>query len=741
MRKWWLTTVGAMLLVSGCRTPPLESIDQSVADMVVHPFDVAPAPHQKPVLAGPTASGAAPDTASKPANTQPLPGVATPGPSAATQGVSGHAPASENVIQASLTQVKQARSPQQPSRSDASVIRASLTHDDRSTPGVVALPPSKFELTIPKAVPGSETPLVTLPAERSERPGAVARLFPPLPPLPEEPVAMSGPDGRPYTLADFQRLAAANNPALRQAASDVEAAKGVMIQVGLYPNPTIGYETAPNANNTGSTTLGFFVDQVIKTGGKLTIARAAARMNMVVAELALKRARYDLATMIRGDFYTLLVAKETVRVNKGLAHFTDEIFRLQADLLAGGFAASHEPTALRSQSFVVRLGYKQAIANYIYAWKELVADIGLRQLPLSAVEGQVDRLIPYYDYDTVLAHVLHNHTDVLTARANLDGARYTLKLNQVAPTPDVDVRGDIFKEHQVFPLQNYYQLSVGIPFPLWDRNQGGIRAASAALVRAAEGPHAAEVNLTTNLATAYATYKNNLYAMDSYRRNILPDQVRYYRGVFERRRIDPSVAFGDLVQAQQVLVTDVTAYLGILGSLWTSVVGVADYLQTDDLYQLGKPYELPEIPNLDMLHEWACPHPHPAPGTVDALPVGSPVPHAGAPDSVAPPAVPAPAPTADKPANSSAPGGMKHVSNAGEKTRDRDLNLPIVEAPLIATISRRSAREQFERLMGQVESLPGIPTSMTIPPDSRPSGPFTPVAARPESAASVWGGA
>ena len=58
-------------------------------------------------------------------------------------------------------------------------------------------------------------------------------------------------------------------------------------------------------------------------------------------------------------------------------------------------------------------------------------------------------------------------------------------------------------------------------------------------------------------------------------------------------RIDPNAAFGDLVQAQQTLVADVTAYLGILGSLWTSVVGVADFLQTDDLFQLGKPMELP----------------------------------------------------------------------------------------------------------------------------------------------------
>src|SRR6202007_755169 len=99
-------------------------------------------------------------------------------------------------------------------------------------------------------------------------------------------------------------------------------------------------------------------------------------------------------------------------------------------------------------------------------------------------------------------------------------------------------------------------------------------------------------------------YKNNLDALEYYRKFILPDQVRYYRGVFRRRQIDPSAAFGDLVTAQQTLATNVTAYLTILGQLWTSVVQVADLLQTDDLFQLGKPQPLPELPDLEHLPSW-----------------------------------------------------------------------------------------------------------------------------------------
>ena len=748
MSKCLIVMVCVSLLVSGCRTPPLPAIDDYVASVASHPIDVAPNPAAKPEAkasdARPAVGGAVPGAAPKPRDDGPAIDAAPP-PVAATaiQGLPGGLGTQpDTVIQTSLAQVDQERPARKGDRTDDKVVRASMTQVERVDPGLNPQPPGKFELTIPKAVPGSEAPLVTLPADRAERPAAIARLFPALPPLPEEPKPQPGPDGRPYTLADFQRIAAENNPGLRQAASDVEAARGLMIQAGLYPNPNIGYGNNPDNNNTGSGVQGFYAEQLIITGGKLTLAVAGLRMGMIIAELALKQTRYALATTIRGDFYTLLVAKETVRVNRGLAHFTDEIFRLQADLLGGGFAASHEPTALRSQAFVVRLGYRQSIANYIYAWKELVADMGMRQLPLSAVEGQVDRIIPYYDYDEVLAHVLRNHTNILTARANLDQARYGLKLARVTPVPNVDVSGWLFKEHMIQPFQNYFTIQLTVPLAIWDRNQGGIIAADAALIRAQEGPHAAEVTLTTNLATAYATYKNNLFAMDYYRRNILPDQVRYYRGVFERRRIDPNAAFGDLVQAQQTLVADVTAYLGILGSLWTSVVGVADFLQTDDLYQLGKPLALPELPDLETLHAWPCPHPNAGPEQAAVQTAPALGPHAAAPTARAPTVPTASASRTDKPAEPRVSTAMTHVPNPGRPGRDPDQKVPVRKPTVFdQTSSTKASQEQFDKLLGVAEPIVGAPSSGAGPPDAPAAGPITPTQSQRSSATSVVGGA
>jgi cobalt-zinc-cadmium efflux system outer membrane protein len=451
-----------------------------------------------------------------------------------------------------------------------------------------------------------------LPKDAAAKEAEMRRIYPALTPLPEEPKPVSGPDGRPYTLADFQRLAAENSPTLRQAAADVEAAKGNVIAARAYPNPTFAFEQDPNNAALGPGEFGFYIDQVIKTAGKLKLASAAAMMDLANAELALKRARSDLSTNVRSAYYSLVVAQETVRINRALAQFTDEIYRQQADvLLQAGVAAASEPAALRAQAYSARLAYKQSIQTYVYSWKQLVSTVGLRQLPLSEVAGRVDRLFPAYEYDATLARVLRNHTDVLAARNGIEKARYNLKLAQVTPIPDVDVHLTVTKESTLPPFTWVTGVQLAVPVPIWDQNKGPIMAAQAGLVRAMEEPHRVETNLTNSFAAAFTNYKNNIVAVEYYRRYILPDQVRYYRGVYARRNADPNSAFGDLVQAQQTLAADVTAYLGLLNQLWSSVVALADFLQTDDLFQQAQAKELPPLPDLSDLPPWPCPHPAP----------------------------------------------------------------------------------------------------------------------------------
>jgi cobalt-zinc-cadmium efflux system outer membrane protein len=563
-----LIVVSGLLLLSGCIHNVRQCTDKTVCNLAAIPYDPAP-------TAAPQAK-----SDSKPANA----------PEATAKTVSTSTKASEPLAYPAVDTLT------------SSITQTSLQQPAESKP--------RLEPKIPPEVPGSETPLIKpLPREAAARQRALEQLYPELPKLPEAPVAKPGPNEQPYTLALLQQIAAQNSSTLRAAAADVQTARGNVIQARAYPNPTVGWNAQPS--NDGSTTgvQGPFIDQTVKFAGKLKLASAAAEMDLRNAELALKRARSDLSTAVRNAYFGLLVAKETVRVNKGLAQFTDDIYRLHiAGQLGVGAAAAYEPAALRAQAYSTRLAYAQSIQAYNYAWKTLVATIGLRQLPLSEVAGRIDAFIPYYEYDKVLAYALQNHTDVLTARNGLEKARYSLKLAQITPYPDVDFNVSFLKEFAVAPKQFVHTATVGFALPVWDQNQGAIIAAEGTLLHSTEEPHRVETNLTNQLATAYGSYKQNLDGLEYYRHYILPDQVKYYRGVLDRRQIDINAQFGDLVTAQQTLTTNVASYLGILSSLWSSVVSVADLLQTDDLFQVATPKDVPSLPDLDHLLPWPCCH-------------------------------------------------------------------------------------------------------------------------------------
>ncbi|MDB5307969.1 MAG: outer membrane protein [Gemmataceae bacterium] len=557
-----------LIALSGCLYQAREATDHSVRELAARPYDVMPAAMRSSSRPGATGQEKS----------------LTPGPEK-RPGEDGKPTDVHQVDVQATAYMEAVQDPKQPA--------------------------ARFQLTVPEAIPGSEAPLLKLPPDPAAQREVLRKLYTELPPLPEETRPLPGPGGKQYTLADFQRIAAENSPALRQAAADVHAARGTMIQASTYTNPNVVVGVQPSNDNSTAGAFGFQFDQKIIMGGKLRLNTAAARKDLDNAELALKRARSDLATQVRNAYYALLVAKETMRVTRALAGLTDEVYRVQLTLTErGGFGAAYEPAPLRAQAYSARLAYKQSTATYMYAWKQLVATIGLRQLPLSEVAGRIDAAIPYYEYDKVLGQVLRAHTDVLAARNSIDKYRYTLKVNQVSPYyPDIDLQGGFYHDFALSPFGMYHLFSVSAPIPVWDQNRGNILAAESTLARAIEEPHRVEVMLTNNLAMTYTNYKTNLDAVEYYRRYILPDQVRAYRGILERRQVDPGAQFNDLVTAQQTLSTGVTTYLGLLSSLWQGVVSVADLLQTDDLFQTAEVRGLPPLPDLEHLPPLPCCHP------------------------------------------------------------------------------------------------------------------------------------
>jgi cobalt-zinc-cadmium efflux system outer membrane protein len=448
-------------------------------------------------------------------------------------------------------------------------------------------------LRIPPELPGSEAQLPQLPsdpAQQAERLRILKELFPELPPLGDETL----PTGTSITLAEMQRLGM-QHPGLRQARADVEAARGAAVQAGLPPNPSFGFEADTVGSGATAGQQGAKIEQLIKTAGKLKLAQAAALMDVVRSQIALRRAELDRAAAIRGAYFTVLIAEENVIIARALAQLTDEVFNVTVATVRGGQAAPYEPFQSRALAAQARAVLVQARAQYQSAWRQFAAAVGRPEMAPAPLSGHYDMVPPSLPYEVVRDRMLAVHTDLRTAEATVERSRYNLRLAEVTPIPDVALKVVVQKDFTTPPFFTTANVEVGVPVPVWDRNQGNIQQARGQLAHDLEEAQRARLDLLGRLADAMQRYESNRALVETYRRQTLPDQARAYRGVLLRYQqgLPGEVNFNDVITAQQAFFNSLNNYVTALGAQWQAVVDLIALGQWDDLYPLeSKPIEL-----------------------------------------------------------------------------------------------------------------------------------------------------
>src|SRR5262249_24754259 len=158
-------------------------------------------------------------------------------------------------------------------------IDAALSQAAHQAPGQPR-PTFLDRLDVKPGIPGAEVPKIRIPSlkdlpreEQLRILGQVAdKHFPALPPVGPDPQPVPGPDGNPLPLPARQNRARPTSPLPRQAAADVQAAKGAAVQAGLYPTPIFGVQGI-TAGPSGGPEYGYVFSQSIKTMGKLRLAR------------------------------------------------------------------------------------------------------------------------------------------------------------------------------------------------------------------------------------------------------------------------------------------------------------------------------------------------------------------------------------------------------------------------------------------------------------------------------------
>ena len=125
------------------------------------------------------------------------------------------------------------------------------------------------------------------------------------------------------------------------------------------------------------------------------------------------------------------------------------------------------------------------------------------------------------------------------------------------PLPDIDLSVSV--RHHNVTASDVANVQVGIPIPLFDRNQGNIHAAQAEWVAACQEMKRVELNLLDRLAVAYRRYANAIQQSQRYKTHILPRARKSLEAVTAGYRAG-QIDYLSLINSQQTFIRVNLAY-------------------------------------------------------------------------------------------------------------------------------------------------------------------------------------
>jgi outer membrane protein, heavy metal efflux system len=250
---------------------------------------------------------------------------------------------------------------------------------------------------------------------------------------------------------------------------------------------------------------------------------------------------------------------------------------------------ANEPDVLqaRVEARRARVALRSAENRYRSRWQSLVALAGAPELgstwlddrPLDAEAGPID-------FDATLAYLLEQSPEIHAARAEIRRDQIMVQRERAQPIPNVFVQGAVGYNWEFAKVTPNVQ--IGIPLPVFNRNQGTIREASADLARDHAEYQRIALSLRHRLAETHNHYQDALASVMDFRSETLPLAGRAYElqsANFRARR----AAWPQVLVVQRTLAQLNQEYAEALLSLRRAEIEIRGMLLVDGLSQPDSP--------------------------------------------------------------------------------------------------------------------------------------------------------
>lgn len=305
-----------------------------------------------------------------------------------------------------------------------------------------------------------------------------------------------------------------SNLSLLAAHYNVDASKALIQQAKLWPNPVLSTDQNVYSQNqffqhgkdvNGNPTGQYFiqVQQLIQTANKRGKQINLATTNSRIAELQLQDLLRNLRYQLHNDYYNIA---QFLNSRNLVTQQLDRLRNLQT-AMAGQLKAGNisQKDYLRVQALVIGLeqDLAQADRSLVLAEEDLKMLLLLRGnlfIKPNVTESNTAMALPT-NVDSLIETARQNNAYYLLQQAQHLYSLQNVTYQKALASPDVTVGPEFDKNSNYSP--NYLGLSISLPLPFWNRNQGNIKAAQFNASQQQTQVQAAAMQLQSNVSAAF----------------------------------------------------------------------------------------------------------------------------------------------------------------------------------------------------------------------------------------------
>jgi cobalt-zinc-cadmium efflux system outer membrane protein len=385
------------------------------------------------------------------------------------------------------------------------------------------------------------------------------------------------------TLTLEQALAAAllRSPELTAFSYDVRASEARVLQAGMLPNPELEleveeYDRAGEGFDSAETAV--VLGQLIELGGKRRWRKRIAQAEGELAGWDYESKRLEVFTETAQRFTGVVAAQERLELSRSAVGLAEKTSRAVTERVKAGKEPPLQASKSEAELEMARLDAQEAENELGVARRNLAAMWGAEQAEFEGVQGDLEQVLRAIPSLEELRPRLAQNPDLARWEAEVRLRRATLSSEKAARIPDLE--GSVgylqFEEDGT----DAFAFGIGIPLPLFDRNQGNIAAATHGLSKAEAERSATEIALATELSAAHAALMVSHQRVAALREKVVPAMDQAFQAAHEGYQ-QGKFGFLDMLDAQRGLFEAKGALLNALSDYHSAMISIQRATGTD----------------------------------------------------------------------------------------------------------------------------------------------------------------